>query len=300
MLLALIGLDYSKVINIGAINSNVKYWFDNAGNYISGEFAEGNTQTTVIKGQNVVVHFIDVGQADAILVQSNGENMLIDAGTNEAGSKVVKYLKEQNITKIDYLVGTHPHEDHIGGLDDVIDNFDIGTIYMPKIQTNTKTFESVLDSIAKKNLKITSPNVGDTFNVGNASCEIMECGTGSSKEKNNLNLSSIVIRMVYGNQSFLFTGDMEKENEEARQWPEATVLKVAHHGSDTSSSARFLNQIKPKIAIISVGQDNSYGHPKQITLEKLKDMDTTIYRTDLSGTIIITCDGNECKVKTQK
>ena len=287
------------MISLSALNSGVKDWFDNAGNYISGEFAEGN-QSTVIKGQNVIVHFIDVGQADSILVQSNGENMLIDAGTNEAGAKVVQYLKEQNITKIDYLVGTHPHEDHIGGLDDVIDNFDIGTIYMPKVQTNTKTFESVLDSISKKNLKITSPNVGDMFNVGNAKCEVMACGTGSSKEKSNLNLSSIVIRLVYGTQSFLFTGDMEKENEEARQWPETTVLKVAHHGSDTSSSARFLNQIKPKIAVISVGTGNTYGHPKPITVEKLDDMEAKTYRTDLSGTIIITCDGNECKVKTEK
>ena len=118
--------------------------------------------------------------------------MLIDAGTNETGKTVVKYLNDLGILKIDYLVGTHPHEDHIGGLDDVIDNFEIGTIYMPKVQTNTKTFESVLDSVAKKNLKITSPNVGEVFELGNAKCEIMACGTGITKEKKNLNLSNFM------------------------------------------------------------------------------------------------------------
>lgn len=293
IIIALLGIDFEDIKN------QSKNLYEDAKNYINGEVenTNQNLQTEVINGENVIVHFIDVGQADSILVQSDGKNMLIDAGTNEIGKTVVKYLNDLGISKIDYLVGTHPHEDHIGGLDDVIDNFDIGTIYMPKIQTNTKTFESVLDSIANKNLKITSPNVGDTFNVGNASCEIMACGTGSSKEKSNLNLSSIVIRMVYGTQSFLFTGDMEVENEQARSWPETTVLKVAHHGSDTSSSENFLEQVHPKIAVISVGKDNSYGHPKQTTLDKLNKLNTKVYRTDLQGTIVVICDGKECKVK---
>lgn len=182
--------------------------------------------TEIIEGENLVVCYLDVGQADSILLQNNGQTMLIDAGTNEMGTTVVKYLQDIGVTKIDYLIGTHPHEDHIGGLDDVINNFEIGTIYMPKVQTNTKTFESVLDAIDSKNLKITSPNVGDSFNLGNAKCEIMSCGTGSKEEQSNLNLSSIVIRVVYGEQSFLFTGDAEKENEEARTWPQTNVLKV--------------------------------------------------------------------------
>lgn len=303
-IVTLFGLDYANIIDLEKITNKAQDWYSNVGNYVGAEFTSAentqktsNLQTDIVEGKNVVVHFIDVGQGDSILVQSNGQNMLIDAGTNETGSRVVEYLNKLNVAKIDYLVGTHPHEDHIGGLDDVIDNFDIGIIYMPKIQTNTKTFESVLDSVANKNLSITSPKVGDVFEIGNAKCEIMACGTGTTKEKSNLNLSSIVIRMVYGAQSFLFTGDMEQQTEEARTWPETTVLKVGHHGSDTSSSEIFLNQINPKIAVISVGQGNSYGHPKQVVIDRLNSLNANIYRTDLSGTIVIMCDGNKCEVQ---
>lgn len=279
---------------------NIENMFSNVVENQLAQNYESNENTTVVEGQNVVVHFFDVGQADSILVRSEEKTMLIDAGTNNMGKTVVKYLQDLNISKIDYLVGTHPHEDHIGGLDDVINNFEIGTIYMPKVQTNTKTFEDVLDAISNKNLKITSPEVGFKFNVGNAQCEIMSIGRGTAEEKSNLNLSSIVIRMTYGEQSFLFTGDAEKQNEEARQWPQTTVLKVGHHGSDTSSSQEFLNEVKPQIAIISVGKGNTYGHPKQTTIDKLQKINARIYRTDESGTITITCDGKNNIVTTQK
>lgn len=254
----------------------------------------------ISEGENLIVHYFDVGQADSILLQSNGKNMLIDAGTNDMGKTVVKYLQDLGVEKIDYLVGTHPHEDHIGGLDDVINNFEIGTIYMPKVQTDTKTFEDVLDAISNKNLKITSPNVGDKFLLGNTECEIMLCGTGSNEEQNNLNLSSIVIRAVYGEQSFLFTGDAEKENEESRDWSETRILKVGHHGSNTSSYTSFLNQISPEIAIISVGEDNSYGHPKQTIINRLDKVGAKIYRTDQNGTITIICDGKSYNISTSK
>lgn len=259
-----------------------------------------NTENKESKNGEVVVKFLDVGQADSILVQSNGINMLIDAGTNKAGATVVKDLQDLGVTKIDYLIGTHPHEDHIGGMDDVIKNFDIGTIFMPKIQTNTKTFEDVLDAIASKNLKVTSPEVGYTYNVGDAKCEIMSIGSGENEEKSNLNLSSIVIRMTYGTQSFLFMGDAETENESSRTWPQTTVLKVGHHGSNTSSSQKFLNEVKPEIAVISVGTGNMYGHPKQTTLNKLTKIGTKIYRTDENGTVTITTDGKTCTVTTEK
>lgn len=256
--------------------------------------------STIPQDNNLRVYCLDVGQGDSILITNNNKTMLIDASTNEMGSRVVKYLNDLGIKKIDYLVGTHPHEDHIGGLDNVIKNFDIGTIYMPKVQTNTKTFEDVLDAINEKGLKITSPEVGYKFNVGNAVCEVMNCGTGTSEEKSNLNLSSIVIRMTYGEQSFLFMGDAETKNEEARSWPQTNVLKVGHHGSNTSSSQSFLDQVKPQIAVISVGKGNKYGHPKQVILDRLNKMGIKIYRTDESGTIKITCDGKENKVEFVK
>ena len=278
---------------------NIETMFSNISeNVVAQESPDINTN--VVEGQDVVVKFFDVGQADSILVQSAGVNMLIDAGTNNMGNTVVQNLKDLGITKINYLVGTHPHEDHIGGMDDVINNFEIGTIYMPKVQTNTKTFEDVLDAISNKGLTITTPEVGYVFEVGNTKCEVMCAGTGTTEENSNLNLSSIVIRMVYGEESFLFMGDAEEKNESSRQWPQTTVLKVGHHGSDTSSSESFLNQVKPEISVISVGINNTYGHPKKTTLDKLNALETSIYRTDQNGTITITCDGTNCVVTTEK
>lgn len=278
---------------------NIETMFSNISeNVVAQESPDINTN--VVEGQDVVVKFFDVGQADSIFVQSAGVNMLIDAGTNNMGNTVVQNLKDLGITKIDYLVGTHPHEDHIGGMDDVINNFEIGTIYMPKVQTNTKTFEDVLDAISNKGLTITTPEVGYVFEVGNTKCEVMCVGTGTTEENSNLNLSSIVIRMVYGEESFLFMGDAEEKNESSRQWPQTTVLKVGHHGSDTSSSESFLNQVKPEISVISVGINNTYGHPKKTTLDKLNALETSIYRTDQNGTITITCDGTNCVVTTEK
>lgn len=278
---------------------NIETMFSNISeNVVAQESPDINTN--VVEGQDAVVKFFDVGQADSIFVQSAGVNMLIDAGTNNMGNTVVQNLKDLGITKINYLVGTHPHEDHIGGMDDVINNFEIGTIYMPKVQTNTKTFEDVLDAISNKGLTITTPEVGYVFEVGNTKCEVMCAGTGTTEENSNLNLSSIVIRMVYGEESFLFMGDAEEKNESSRQWPQTTVLKVGHHGSDTSSSESFLNQVKPEISVISVGINNTYGHPKKTTLDKLNALETSIYRTDQNGTITITCDGTNCVVTTEK
>ena len=274
-----------------------------ASNYEITNTVENSTtsdNTGIEDGKNIIIRYLDVGQADSILIQSDEKNMLIDAGTNDMGRTVVKDLQDYGVQKIDYLIGTHPHEDHIGGMDDVINNFDIGTIYMPKVQTNTKTFEDVLDAISNKGIKITSPEVGYKFMLGNATCEIMSCGEGNGVETNNLNLASIVIRMTYGEQSFLFMGDAEKENEEARIWAQTNVIKIGHHGSNSSTSQPFLDQVKPQVAIISVGKENKYGHPKQTTLDRLESMQVKIYRTDENGTITITCDGKNNNIETEK
>ncbi len=257
-----------------------------------------NNNVNIAADGNLAVYFIDVGQADSILITNNNHNMLIDAGNNDDGEQVVKFIKDKGIEKLDYVVGTHPHEDHIGGLDNVINSdIQIDKILMPKIQTNTKTFEDVLDAIQNKGLKITAPKKGDTYSLGDASLEVM---TDSIENKKNLNLSSITLLMKYGNNSFLFMGDAEKENEQTRQWQNVDVLKVGHHGSKTSSSQDFLNQTKPKISIIMAGEGNSYGLPKQEILDRLSKIGSKIYRTDKSGTITAISDGNQINITTEK
>lgn len=256
--------------------------------------SEATQASSNVLSDKLEVDFIDVGQADSILVSNKNETMLIDAGNNENGNDVVKFIKEKGIAKINYLVGTHPHADHIGGLDDVINSdLEIENVYMPKIQTNTKTFEDVLDSLKNKNLKVTAPKKGDTFKIGEANCEVM---TDSILDKENLNLSSIVIRLEFGENSFLFMGDAETENEKTINWPKTNVLKVGHHGSNTSSSQNFLNQVKPEFAIIMAGKDNSYGLPKQKIIDRLNSINAKIYRTDELGTITAISDGKTIEV----
>lgn len=251
--------------------------------------------TVVTADSKLQIYFFDVGQADSILVIADEQTMLIDAGNNEDGPLLVNYINGLGIQKIDYLVGTHPHEDHIGGLDDIINSFEIGKIYMPDVTTTTSTFMSVLEAISNKGLSITKCEIGSTFGVGDGICTIMSV---ENEEKDNLNLNSIVIHMAYGDKTFLFTGDAEKENEAGISWPDVDVLKVAHHGSDTSSSQKFLTSIKPETAIISVGANNTYSHPSKDVLNRLQELGTKVYRTDEVGTILLTSDGKTYNIQT--
>lgn len=248
----------------------------------------------VVQDGELKVYLFDVGQADCILLSCNDKYMMIDAGNNPDGKLIVNQLNEMGITRLDYLVGTHPHEDHIGGLDNVIENFDIGVLYMPDVNYSSATYRDVVEAAENKNIEKVAPELGYVFYLGDAKCEIM----GIDNENKDPNINSIIIEVTYGNNKFLFTGDAEIENEERRLWNDVDVLKVAHHGSSTSSSEDFMEQVKPEIALISVGTGNSYGHPHTEVMELLDSYDLDIYRTDLLGTIVVTSDGNNCTVET--
>lgn len=250
----------------------------------------GSSSEAVDLTQHLIVDYLDVGQADSILIRNQEQSMLIDAGKNEDGQKVVNFLQEKGIEQLTYVIGTHPHEDHIGGLDDVINQIDVENVYMPKITTNTRTYEEVIEAIQKRQLTIKVPQKGDTLKIGDAECEFM---TEPIENKKNLNLSSLVTRITFGQTSFLMMGDAETENEKSRTWPQTNVLKVGHHGSNTSTSDSFLQQIKPQVAIISVGKNNDYGHPKEAILKRLNKLGTKIYRTDEKGTIEVISDGEK-------
>lgn len=245
------------------------------------------------------IYFFDVGQAECILITNKGHNMLIDAGNNVDGPLLVKYLKnELHISKIDYLVGTHPHEDHIGGLDDIINNFTIGKIYMPDVTTTLKTFEDVVKAVEKKKYKITVPKVGEAFKVGDSKATIIYTDTNEE----DLNASSIIIRLDYGTTSYLFTGDATQEEEYKflNQNINVDVLKVAHHGSSKSTTTAFLKKVTPKYAIIQAGKDNDYNHPHTSTLNRIKKYTNNIYVTKDLGTIKITSDGKNIQITNFK
>lgn len=257
----------------------------------------GNTEPAepkVTVSGSLKVHYIDVGQADSILIQQNGQNMLIDAGNNPDGNLVVSYLKNQGVSKLDYVIGTHPHEDHIGGLDVVIKTFSIGQIYMPKATSTTATFKDVVSAISSKGLKIKTPTVGSTINLGDATATILAPNSSGYEDLNN---ESIVIKLKYGNNSFLFMGDAEDVLENqilAKQLDiKSDVLKVGHHGSSSSTTSAFLNKVSPKYAVIMVGEGNTYGHPHKSTMDRLKSKEITVYRTDEAGTIVATSDGTK-------
>ena len=244
------------------------------------------------------VQFIDVGQADAILVRFGKDSMLIDAGNNEDGKLLVNYLSKLGITNFKYVVGTHAHEDHIGGMDNVIRNFKIGTFYMPDAFTTTPTFESVLDELEKKGYDYTIPEVGQKLKLGDAKITVVY--TKANPE--DLNDSSIVLLLEYNKVKILFTGDATGniEKEMLSKNIKANVLKVAHHGSRYSTTDDFLDKVNPQYAIISAGKGNDYGHPHKPILDKLKKKGIEVYRTDKLGTIILTTDGNKINIKSIK
>ncbi len=248
------------------------------------------------------VHFIDVGQGDSTLIKlPNKESILIDAGKNVDSELVVNYLKKEGIKKIDYVIGTHPHEDHIGGLDVVIESFEIGRVYLPRVVHTTKTYEDVLLAIKNKNLKVIEAKGGVTLDIPEVNAIFVAPNSSEYKDINNY---SAVLKLTYQDTSFIFTGDAEElsENEMLLQSYtnlDTDVLKVAHHGSSTSTSEAFLEAVSPKYAVISLGENNTYGHPHFETIDKLNRHQIKYFRTDLQGDIIATSDGTKISFNQQ-
>jgi competence protein ComEC len=264
-------------------------------------FSEDPTIINNPPPQGVIkVHFIDVGQGDSILIENGEAAMLIDAGENSQGEVVVNYINSLDIEDLDYVIGTHPHSDHIGGLDDVILQVPVEKIIFPDVVHTTKTFEDVLDAIESKNLKITKAIPGDEYTLGEAEFTIVAPNSIKYDELNNY---SVGIHLQFGDSSFLFIGDAEELSEEeileAGHDISADVFKLSHHGSSTSNSSKFLDQVNPAYAVITVGEGNSYGHPHSITMQAMQERNIKVYRTDKQGTIVFTSDGSNISVNTK-
>ncbi|MFE0624787.1 ComEC/Rec2 family competence protein [Priestia aryabhattai] len=248
------------------------------------------------------VHYIDVGQGDSIYIKApNGEDIVIDGGNKGKGNAVVSYLKKQKVDDIEVLISTHPDADHIGGLDEVINAFKVENVYAPKVVNNTQAYKDFLNAVKKKKLTIKTAQAGVKLPVKDVNAQIV--GPTKTYAKSDLNDSSAVVHMAYKKNTFLFTGDAETKAEadmiKAKKTLRADVLKVGHHGAKTSTSKDFLNVVKPKYAVISVGK-NSYGHPTSQVVNLLKGAKANILRTDQSGTIIITGDGTSYSVKKSR
>ncbi len=249
------------------------------------------------------IHFIDVGQADSsLIVFPNGKALLIDAGNNVDGQNIVNYIKKQGIARLEAVVGSHPHADHLGGIDTVINNLDIGSVYMPKVTSNTKTFEDVLKAIKAKNLKVTTAAAGVKLDIDpDVRTEML---APNNSKYDDLNNYSAIIKLTYGQTSFLMEADAQEVSEKemlAKGYDlKSSAIRLGHHGSHSSSSPAFISAVSPSFGIISCGTGNDYGHPHKETLSTLAKANVKVYRTDLNGTIVSISDGTNITFRTSK
>lgn len=285
LLAFLIFNNQDKIKNLFNQNNNQN---QNQNNYI-------NTNNDLLK-----IHYLDVGQGDSIFIElPNNETMLIDAAESNQSENIINYIKNLNYQKIDYVIGTHPHTDHIGGLKDIINTFEIGKIYMPKAVSTTKTYESLLMAIKDKNLKINTAKAGiSIIDTNTLKINILAPNNDTYTELNNY---SVVTKITYGTTKFLFMGDAEKLSEnEIKEDVSADVIKIGHHGSSTSSGLNFIKKVNAKYGIISVGLNNKYNLPKEETITNWENSGTKIYLTSTNGTITATSDGTNIKIESEK
>lgn len=262
------------------------------------------------KDADLEIHFIDVGQGDCSLIMWKGASVLIDCGEREQAETVKNYLKKQGVKKLDYIIATHPHADHIGGMGDIISEIEVGKVIAPRVSNKmtptSKVYERFLQALKNKSLKLTAAKPGTSYTLSGTSetektppkFEIL----APVDDYDDLNDYSVVIRLTYGSTSYLFTGDAEKRAEKdilaGGADVDSDVLKMGHHGSSTSSSEDFYEAVSPKICVIQCGSGNSYGHPHKETVKKVEDSGAKLYRNDTDGTVIVYSDGDEIFVRT--
>lgn len=252
---------------------------------------DGNDKSQFVSGE-LQVHYIDVGQGDSTLITCGEHAMLIDAGENDKGTEIWSYLISQGVEKLDYVIGTHPDSDHIGGLDVIIYKFECGQIFMPDLSKDTKTYDDVIQTAKNKSYKITQPEVGDKYSLGEAEFTII----APNDDYSDANDASIGIFLTFGDTSFVFTGDAEGAEKDIVSNGidiDADVYKAGHHGSRTSSCEELLKKVSPEYVVISCGENNSYGHPHAEILNYCIANKIPVYRTDKQGTIVAKSDGKK-------
>ncbi|MCM1284601.1 MAG: MBL fold metallo-hydrolase [Acetobacter sp.] len=261
----------------------------------AGDFKADKVENTHTSSEGIIVHYLDVGQGDSEFIEfPTGKCMLIDASISEYGSDIEDYIENLGYDRIDYLVATHPHADHIGGMEEIVESFDIGEIYMPRAVTTTKTYLDLLETVSEKNLTISTAKAGKVITDDNINIEFLAPVNDGYEDLNNF---SAVLKITYNKSSFLFTGDAEELSEDemlASSYSKlnSDVLKVGHHGSRYSSSTEFLQAVSPVYSVISCGKNNSYGHPHKEAISRLNAVNSEIYRTDELGTITIFTAGD--------
>ncbi len=275
-------------------------------NQIAGIFGLDNSAPATIADGEIAVHFIDVGQGDCEFIETSGKTALIDCGEDEYSSSVISYIESTGTKRLDYVIVSHPHSDHMGGMSEILGGFEIGMVIMPYVPENmtptSDCYEKMLDVIENRGINAEFAEIGSKLELGNgAELEIM---APVSDEYEDLNNFSILCKLIHGENSFLFTGDIEKKAEydilDSGVNVSADVLKAGHHGSSTSTSEKFLDAVNPAYAVIEVGKDNSYGHPSQKVVDRLKKIGCEYYCTKDYGNIVFVSDGKVLTIHTGK